>query len=510
MAADTRALTGRIRTAPAALLHREILEPQFQHEMRHLLPWYVHCEKVLLLEYLRMGLLDPSQAGAVAALLHGLDGPALAADPDANMSDAAFAVEAYVRDRLDEPVPAWHVDRSRNDLQACAQLQYGRVLLRDAADGLAECVSAVHRAARRELDTLMPGYTHLQPAQVMTPGFYLAGLSAQLIHTLRRLLAVYDGCDRSPLGAGAMTGQELDWDAGRMATLLGFAAADPHPLSAVASRSWVLEAAAEGALAGVALSRFVTDLMAWGSGAYRFLDLPDELSGISSSMPQKKNFPVLERIRGRTAHLVSGFVDVATAQRAVPFANSVEVSKEGSSRLTDLFQTLGSLLRLLGVVLDAAVFDRDRMRRACEREYLGGFSLANALTLDCRIPWRTAQVIAGEYIVEAVAAGLDPRPGDPALLRRIAAAHDQDTGGTDLTALLDRVFDPEDGLRSRQAAGSARPDAVAALLDRQAAEAEALRAHWRERRDRVRNALRDVDDLLGLAGDPVPTGAVAR
>jgi argininosuccinate lyase len=510
MAADTQALTGRIRTAPAALVHSEILEPQFRHEVRHLLPWYVHCEQVLLLEYLRMGLLDTPQAADIAGILHALDGSALTADPDANMSDTAFAVEAHVRDRLAAPVPAWHVDRSRNDLQACVQLQYGRVLMRDAADALLDCVQAVHRAARRNLDALMPGYTHLQPAQVMTPGFYLAGLSGQLIHTLHRLLAVYDGCDLSPLGAGAMTGQELDWDQERMAALLGFAAADPHPLSAVASRAWVLEASAECALAGVALSRFVTDLMAWGGGAYQFLDLPDELSGISSAMPQKKNFPVLERIRGRTAHLISGFLDVATAQRATPFANSVEVSKEGSTRLPELFGTLESVLRLLGVVVDHAEFQRDRMRRACEREYLGGFSLANALALSCGIPWRTAQVIAGEYIVEAVEHGLAPLPGDPALLARIAAGRGHDTSGVDLAALLARVFDPEYGLRSRQAAGSARPDAVAALLDRQAAEAEALRARWRERRERVQAAVRDVDDALDLAGGPAPAGSVPR
>ena len=245
-------------------------------------------------------------------------------------------------------------------------------------------------------------------------------------------------------------------------------------------------------------------------GAYRFLDLPDELSGISSAMPQKKNFPVLERIRGRTAHLVSGFLDVATAQRATPFANSVEVSKEGSARLPELFETLGSVLRLLGIVLDGAEFHRDRMRRACEREYLGGFSLANALVLSCAIPWRTAQVIAGEYIVEALEAGLDPLPGDPALLARIAAGRGHDIAGADLAALLARVFDPEYGLCSRQAAGSARPDAVAALLDRQAAEAEALRERWRERRERVRAAARDVDDTLELAWDRAPADAVLR
>src|SRR5262249_40879932 len=147
--------------------------------------------------------------------------------------------------------------------------------------------------AGRHLDTPMPGYTHLQAAQVISPGFYLSALGAETLRILHRLTLTYAEVDRCPLGAGAMAGQELAWSRDRMAELLGFAGPTPHALVAVASRGWALSVAGDLSGYGVTLGRFATDLMAWGSSGYGFIDLPDELSGISSAMPQKKNFPFL-------------------------------------------------------------------------------------------------------------------------------------------------------------------------------------------------------------------------
>ncbi|MEU4746257.1 argininosuccinate lyase, partial [Actinosynnema sp. NPDC023658] len=125
------ALTGRLAANPADLLHDEVLRPQFEREVRHLLPHYVAIERVLVAEYRRMGVLTAAQADQVDALLAGIGPVALTPDPDANLSDLAFAVERHVETRLADPAPHWHVDRSRNDLQACAQLMFARERLVD-------------------------------------------------------------------------------------------------------------------------------------------------------------------------------------------------------------------------------------------------------------------------------------------------------------------------------------------------------------------------------------------
>lgn len=487
-------LTGRISGVPAKLLHEEVLEPQFSYEVLHLLPYYLHIEKVLLLEYRRMEILTQEEASAVARVLHELSAEDLAASPDENLSDICFGIERVVSARLARPVPGWHVDRSRNDIQACAQLMFGKERILRIAEELLNCVSAAHRLAARHTDAPLPGYTHLQAAQVITPGFYVSALSEHLLRTLHRLLLTYDQADHAPLGAGAMAGQELAWDRDSMARLLGFAGPRTHALAAVASRSWLLELAGECATFATGLNRFVTDLMTWAGSAYGLVALPDELAGISSAMPQKKNYPVLERIRGKTAHLLAWYVDVANAQRGTPYSNTVEVGKEGGAQLADATATLESALRLLTVVLDGAVFDAERGRAACAGEYLGGFGLANRLTLDEGVPWRTAQVIAGAYVAEAAKRGVE---ADPELLAELARSHGHRLSGA--AALVAGLFDPDEDLRRKKSAGSAAPEAVRKMLAEQGGELAARTGEWAARRGAGEAALAWVDGFLGLA-----------
>ncbi|CAL2069710.1 MULTISPECIES: argininosuccinate lyase [Streptomyces] len=506
--APAAALTGRISGGPSELLHEEVLAPQFRFESRHLLHHYVAIEKTLAAEYARMGLLDTDEAHAVAALLDGVGPDTLSARPDANMSDIAFAIERHVEAGLARPAVRWHVDRSRNDLQACAQLMFGRERLIAFAGVLAELGEVVVQLAEETRELPMPGYTHFQAAQIITPGFHLTALSEHLLHTQRRLLAAYDGIDACPLGAGAMAGQELPWDRVRMARLLGFDRPQSNALTAVASRRWSAEATAELSLLGAALSRFTTDLLSWGGSEYGFIELPDELSGISSAMPQKKNYPVLERIRGRTAHLTAFHTDVLLGQRNTPFCNLVEVSKEAGTHVLAAFDSAHGTVRLLTEVLRRLTFRAERMREVCEREFLGGFSLANALTLTEDVPWRTAQVIAGKYIVRAVAAGAPPHPGVPELLVEAAAEH-----SVTLTApgqLLADAFDVRRGLERLASQGSARPEAVAeALRDQRAAYAE-VRTAWERRAEAVRAGAAETDQALGLTATAGPAVDAVR
>ncbi|MFJ2845337.1 argininosuccinate lyase [Streptomyces griseofuscus] len=502
-------LTGRISGGPSELLHEEVLAPQFRFESRHLLHHYVAIEKTLAAEYARMGLLDTDEAHAVAALLDGVGPGTLSARPDANMSDIAFAIERHVEAGLARPAVRWHVDRSRNDLQACAQLMFGRERLIAFAGALAELGEVVVQLAQETRELPMPGYTHFQAAQIITPGFHLTALSEHLLHTQRRLLAAYDGIDACPLGAGAMAGQELPWDRVRMARLLGFDRPQSNALTAVASRRWSAEATAELSLLGAALSRFTTDLLSWGGSEYGFIELPDELSGISSAMPQKKNYPVLERIRGRTAHLTAFHTDVLLGQRNTPFCNLVEVSKEAGTHVLAAFDSAHGTVRLLTEVLRRLTFRAERMREVCEREFLGGFSLANALTLTEDVPWRTAQVIAGKYIVRAVAAGAPPHPGVPELLVEAAAEHSVTLAGPG--GLLADAFDVRRGLERLASQGSARPEAVAEALRVQRTAYAEVRAAWERRAEAVRAGAAETDRALGLtapagsAVDAVPT-----
>jgi argininosuccinate lyase len=491
--ADTR-LTGRIDRTPDDALRELVLEPQFRYEAEHLLPHYVRVEMVLLAEYERMEVLDTAQVRRIAGVLGGIVAGGLVADPAGNLSDIALAIERQVTERLD--VPAWHVDRSRNDLQACAQLMFARDQTLTVLGDLLTCASAALRLAGRHTTDIMPGFTHLQAAQVITPGFFVSAVSAHLLHTVRRMLASYDTANLCPLGSGALAGQELAWDRDRMAALLAFAGPQPHALIGVASRSWLLELAGECSTFAVGLSRLMTDLMNWSGSEYDLVELPDELAGISSAMPQKKNYPILERIRGRTAHLTSWYVDVMTAQRNTPYTNTVEVSKEGSAQLLDTMRSLRSLLRLLTEVLDRIVFRVEHARVICTREYLGGFSLANRLTLEQQVPWRDAQVIAGQYVARALDAGLAADTTDGALLGVVAAQCGYAITSTD--RLLRDAFDPQAELDRRRSPGSAHPDEVSRLLAGQQADWVQLTNEVSARRDALDAMPALIAGVLGV------------
>lgn len=359
------AVTGRIDGVPSDIWHEEVLAPQFAYEVDHLLHHYVAVEKVLLLEYERMGLVDAAGAAAIGARLDTLTPDAVRADPEENMSDISFAVERHVLAGPHPPFPAWHVDRSRNDLQVCAQLMSARENLTATATGLLSLGRAVTALAARYADVPMPGYTHAQAAQIVSPGFHLAALAAETTAALRGMLRTYDETDACPLGSGTMAGQELAWDRERMAALLGFSRVQSHALVAVASRSWTLAIAGDLAHYAVTLSRFATDLMTWGGSGFGFLELPDELSGISAAMPQKRNFPVLERIRGRCARVAGCAADIAAGQRNTAYTNTVEVSKEAGGHLRTQFDAMRSVLRLTRAVVAGAAFSAERTRAAC-------------------------------------------------------------------------------------------------------------------------------------------------
>jgi argininosuccinate lyase len=493
-------LTGRLAATPDDFIRQEFLEPQFRHEVANLLRWYVLIEKALLREYHRLGVLSAVQVGRLAQALDGLTAEQLTAGADAALSDIALAMESQVAQALPEPVPTWHVDRSRNDLQACAQLLYGREQVSAIAAMLGELAEVAHERAGRDITSPMPGYTHLQSAQIITPGFYLSAVVEHVLHVSARLLGTYDRINRSPLGAGPMAGQELAWDRDWLAQAIGCAGPVQHALTAVASREWLLDVASDLASAGVGFSRILTDLMAWSSSAYRLVELPDELAGISAAMPQKKNYPLLERLRGRTGHLTAFYVDFATGQRNTPYSNMVEVSKEAGLHAGTMFHTVRAVLAGFHLVLDKLRWRTDRMRAVCEEDHFGGFSLANELTLRAGIPWRTAQVIAGRYVSAVLAEGAGKAGiSDPEALGAAAreAGHPLEDPGSYLTNSLD--VDAQ--LRAKVSAGSASPASVKLMLAEQRERLDALTEQWNARRATVQSAIAATDDALRRAAE---------
>ncbi|WP_322905159.1 argininosuccinate lyase [Paenibacillus sp. SGZ-1009] len=461
-------LTGRLLELPSTYIHDHILYPQFQYEVQHLLEYYITIEKVMAIEYERLGMLTPEALQTVLQALDQIDQDSLVADPGENMTDILFAIERHVNRHVPERIAAWHLDRSRNDVQATAQLMLARDRLLDLIADLYILAERMQPLATEHAYTQMPGYTHYQSAQLISVGFYLAGMSEQIMQVAERLYQHWQSLDECPLGSGAMAGLELPWDRQRMAQMLGFEKCCRHALTGVASKDFMLLIGAELSNASVTFSRFMTDFMHWGSSEYRFFDLPDHLSSISSAMPQKKNFTILERIRGKFAHIPAYYIDIVMGQQRTPYTNMVETAKEGGSGFATLINTMSMALQLLTYVLPHMKFNVEHMRERCKAEFFGGFSLANQLTLMFAIPYRTAQILAGQYITRMIEQHRMPDDIDVDYLQHLCTA----AGYTVMIspAMLKQCFSAAEALFAKRSAGSTHPEEVLQLLSLQQKE----------------------------------------
>jgi len=232
----------------------------------------------------------------------------------------------------------------------------------------------------------------------------------------------------------------------------------------------------------------------WGSGEYRFIELPDQLAGISSAMPQKKNYPILERIRGRTAHVTSFYIDFLIAQRSTAFTNLVEVSKEAGTYVITMFKSIKSILNLFSMVIENLEFKEARIMEVCKREYLGGFTLANLLTLKSKIPYRKAQIIAGEYIKKSIDMNINSEEANLELLNEVCRKEGYSCGVSQ--EMFKDSLDTLSNLHSKKSYGSTSPKKVKELLNTQHKDFEQLQSEWNERRTHITEALKKLQSLL--------------
>lgn len=391
--------SGRITDTPNHIMDEMLLKPQFEFEVNNLLCFYKNIELVILKEQKRLDLLDSNEYDSIKSVIESLKKDDFTADSKGNFSDISFAFEQNVKKKLNNNLATnWHLDKSRNDFQATAMRMYGRKYLKDSIYKTKSLVMSLQSLAEVYIDTPMPGFTHHQPAQIISPAFYLTSISRVMLDAIKRLHFALEDINLCPLGAGAMAGLELEWDRYILAKELGFKNPLNTALVAISERDWMQKIAFEYSLIGNKISRFCTDFIYWSSYENKFIDLPDSMVGISSAMPQKKNFVILERIRGGCAHLNTFLNDFMNTSQNSAYSNLVQVTKEGSRYLEELFNCYDRLITLFDLFISNLKFNEDKLLDYCNSDFFGGFSLANYLTKEEKIPYRLSQKIVGEFV----------------------------------------------------------------------------------------------------------------
>ena len=289
-----------------------------------------------------------------------------------------------------------HTARSRNDQVALDMRLYLRDEVKNVIDGLRVLQRQLAMAARKNLDVIMPGYTHLQRAQPVLLAHHLLAYVDMFERDCQRFA---DGSGRinvMPLGSGALAGTTFPIDRAYVAKLLGFPRVSKNSIDAVSDRDFLLEFLAAASILFVHLSRLAEELVLWSSQEFGFIELPDGYCTGSSMMPQKKNPDVPELIRGKTGRVFGHLHSLLTIMKGLPLAYNRDL-QEDKIPLFDTVDTVEASVKIMGEVIAGMKVRRERMLAAVKDGYMNATDLADYL-VERGMAFRLAHEAAGKVV----------------------------------------------------------------------------------------------------------------
>ncbi|MFZ2360258.1 MAG: argininosuccinate lyase [Anaerolineae bacterium] len=366
--------------------------------------------------------------------------------------DIHTAVERRLGELIGPLAGKLHTGRSRND-QVATDLRWWLRSRVDEMDGLlVELLRVAMARAEAEIDVLMPGYTHLQPAQPIRWSHWLLSHAWAWQRDRDRLADLRQRLNRSPLGAGALAGNPFAVDRHALAADLGFDTPIPNSIDAVRDRDYVVEFLSWAALLGSHLSQLAEDLILWSSREFGFVQVADQWSTGSSLMPQKRNPDSLELLRGKAGRLVGNLVSLLVTLKGLPAAYNKDL-QEDKEPLFDSVDTLLAALPVAAGVLATLAIRPERMRAALGDELLAT-DLADYLVRR-GVPFRHSHELAGLAVKRSEALGVSLRELPLVEYQAISPQF-----GPDVAA----VFDFEQSVEQRAVFGGTAKAAVIAQI----------------------------------------------
>lgn len=367
--------------------------------------------------------------------------------------DIHTAVERRLGELVGAVAGKLHTGRSRND-QVATDLRWWLRRQVDELDGLlAELIDIAAGRARNEVDVLMPGYTHLQPAQPIRWSQWLLSHAWAWQRDRERLVDLRKRLNRCPLGAGALAGNPFAVDRHALAADLGFAEPIPNSLDAVRDRDYGVEFLSWAALLGAHLSQIAEDLILWSSREFGFVQVSEAFSTGSSIMPQKRNPDSLELLRGKSGRLTGNLVALLTTLKGLPAAYNKDL-QEDKEPLFDSVDTLLLALPVAAGVLATLAIRPERMKAALRDELLAT-DLAEYLVRR-GLPFRQSHELVGRAVKRGETLGVGLASLPLADYQAISADFGEDVFG---------VFDFEQSVEQRAVFGGTAKAAVLAQVE---------------------------------------------
>ncbi len=380
-----------------------------------------HCEMLM-----KQGII-PHETGrkilqTLKEIREELDAGTLKLDP--KWEDIHMAIEARLIEKMGPGGGMLHTARSRNDQVATDLRLYVRRVIGEIQTLLREMMAAFVDQARRHIDVILPGLTHLQHAQAVRFSHHLMAYVEMLHRDDTRFGDALKRVNLCPLGSGALSGTTFPIDREFVAKKLGFDGVTWNSMDAVSDRDFVVEVLADLSLVMVHLSRLAEDMILWSSAYARLIELPDALTTGSSMMPQKKNPDGAELTRGKTGRVVGHLMALLMVLKGLPMTYNRDL-QEDKEPLFDAVDTTKGCLRMMTLLVKGMNPLVERMAEATRMGYLQATDLADYLVRR-GVPFRSAHEVAGKIVSYAIEAGRDLSDLGIEELKRFHSGFDED------------------------------------------------------------------------------------
>jgi argininosuccinate lyase len=315
------------------------------------------------------------------------------------LEDIHMNVEARVCALAGSAGQKLHTGRSRNDQVATDFRLYVKRVCGEIQEEIAGVVSSIVTVAEREIDVVIPAYTHLQRAQPVLLAHHLLAYAEMFLRDRRRFAWAALEADSCPLGSGACAGNQFGIDREQVQARLGFAELTRNSMDAVSDRDFALTFLHAANLLLVHLSRLSEDLILWSSAEFGFVVLDDSVTTGSSMLPQKKNADACELARGKCGRVLGNYVGLATTLKGLPLTYNKDL-QEDKEPVFDAAETIGLLLPVFRSMLETLQVNKQRTRAALRDGFLEALSVADYLTRK-GVPFREAHGVAGQAVRRA-------------------------------------------------------------------------------------------------------------
>lgn len=306
-------------------------------------------------------------------------------------------VEAHLIERIGDAGKRLHTGRSRNDQVALDMKLYTRKEIKEMEHLLFGLLQSLLKIMKENIETIMPGFTHLQKAQPITLAHHMGAYFEMFYRDRSRLQDIYKRMNYCPLGSGALAGTTYPLNRERTAELLGFTGPTLNSMDSVSDRDYVIELLSALSTIMMHLSRFSEEVIIWNSNEYKFVSIDDGFSTGSSIMPQKKNPDIAELVRGKTGRVYGALTSILTTMKGIPLAYNKDM-QEDKELTFDAIDTVKGCISLFNGMMNTMTFNKPQMEKSAKHGFTNATDAADYL-VNHGVPFRDAHGIVGQLVL---------------------------------------------------------------------------------------------------------------